>query len=406
MPVLLAPSLHMSADEIGPNSDYAHDRHVHMRVDPSYIKTLRARSEMISSLHHNFRSMGFVNVQTPILAASVGGAAARPFTTAATEFPDRKLSLRIAPELWLKKLIVGGLDRVYEIGLSFRNEGIDKTHNPEFTMCEFYATHQSLFGLKLMTEKLIESVMEKVATCATVDADFSKCLVKVARDPQSPAKAFWPGIDFFTEIHESLGCELPDLSKPDARELILEIFRAKDLPIPTVPTLPRLLDRLCSTYVEPRCYNATWISSPPECLSPLAKSMPHPKYPNQRIALRAELFIHNKEVVNCYEEENSPFEQRRKFVDQQRLARIPGQDGKPEEQDDEAMQVDEDYIRALEWGMPPTGGWGCGLDRLLMLMLGKERIEDVLTFGNLRTVTWGAGKTRLEGKPKSEQKAS
>jgi len=385
IPTLLSPCLQVPVDTIGPCSGHAHERHVEMRANPSIIDVLIARSRLIHSIHTFFKGMNFVNVQTPILAASAGGAIARPFETTATEFSNRKLSLRIAPELWLKRLVVGGMARIYEIGPSFRNEGIDKTHNPEFTTCEFYAIHMSIDELMTFTRDLINSVSGDLSQAGQLDSSFSTATELLDNEQRT-----WPTIDFIPALNEALDVELPDLSKPDAQKALLEIFQTKNLPIPTRPTLPRLVDKLSSIYLEPRCTNATWISYIPECLSPLAKSFPHPKFPNQRVAARAELFIHNKEVINCYEEENSPIEQRRKFVDQQRLAKLPGEDGTVVEEDDEAMQVDEDYIKALEWGMPPTGGWGCGIDRLCMLMLGKDRIEDVLSFGNLRSVTRGA----------------
>lgn len=405
IPVLLAPCLQMNVTDFGSDSDYAHDRYVRMRANTSDIDVLRARSDMIQSMHDFFRESQYINVQTPILAASAGGAIARPFFTTATEFPQRKLSLRVAPELWLKKLIVGGLSRVYEIGPAFRNEGIDKTHNPEFTTCEFYATYADIDALKATTQDLITHIAQRVDKVVGLDPSFRSAITGSSSSSETPKLTGippWNTTDFLTEVNKSLGQPLPTLSDLDAREKVLQIFRSKNISIPSTPTLPRLLDKLCSIYIEPLCNNATWISQPPECLSPLAKSIPHPEFTDQRVAVRAELFIHQKEVVNCYEEENSPFEQRRKFVDQQRLARLPSEKGKPEERDDEAMQVDEDYIRALEWGMPPTGGWGCGIDRLLMLMLGKERIEDVLTFGNLRSVTWGAERVQ-HANTKSEE---
>lgn len=389
IPTLLSPCLRMPVTDFGPDSDYAHDRHVAMRVDPSIIDGLVARSRILHHVQTFFNNADFINVQTPILAAAAGGAIARPFQTTATEFANRKLSLRIAPELWLKRLIVGGMNRVYEIGPSFRNEGIDKTHNPEFTTCEFYATYMPVGELMTLTRRLISFASNGLLQTGQLDASFHKATM-LAENESS-----WPTIDFISALNEALELELPDLSAPNAREALLQIFQSKNLPIPATPTLPRLLDKLSSIYLEPRCTDATWIFQPPECLSPLAKSFPHPKFPNQRVAARAELFIHNKEVVNCYEEENSPVEQRRKFIDQQTFAKLPSEDGTVVEEDDEAMQIDEDYIKALEWGMPPTGGWGCGIDRLCMLMLGKDRIEDVLSFGNLRSVTRGADKQEM-----------
>lgn len=187
-------------------------------------------------------------------------------------------------------------------------------------------------------------------------------------------------IDFISGIEESIGRKLPDLETPEALDQVGAIFADLSLPLPTNPTLPRLLDELCSVYVEPQCVDPTFIINPPECLSPLSKSFIHPTT-KQRVAARGELFIEGKEVVNTYEEENSPFEQRRKFEDQLRFSKAAGEPG----------EIDESYLEALEWGLPSTGGWGCGIDRLCMLFTGAKRISDVLPFGNLRAVTRRSG---------------
>lgn len=183
-------------------------------------------------------------------------------------------------------------------------------------------------------------------------------------------------IDFITGIEEGIGRKLPDLMAADAAQQVTQIFEDLFLAIPENPTLPRLLDELCSIYVEPQCINPTFIINPPECLSPLSKTFTHPTT-NQRVAARGELFIEGREVVNTYEEENSPFEQRRKFEDQLQYSKNANEPG----------EIDEEYLKALEWGLPPTGGWGCGIDRLCMLFTGAKRITDVLSFGNLRSVT-------------------
>ncbi|KAK6377742.1 mitochondrial lysine-tRNA synthetase [Lithohypha guttulata] len=382
LPRLTSPCLHQIPEtSFGVDSDFAHDRHVQMLTDPAVVKGLIARARIIEGMSDFLRGLQFVNVQTPILAASAGGANARSFETSATEFPDRKLALRIAPELWLKRLIVGGMQKVFEIGPSFRNEGLDKTHNPEFTTCEFYAVNWSLETLQRETTKMIRSIVRSLGN-STSPSFVNSIGDAHTIDEPSP----WPSIDFIPALNKVLELDLPDLSYPSAREQIVEIFKTRSLTLPTTPTLPRLLDKLSSIYLEPQCRTATWIINMPECMSPLAKSFSHPQLPHQQVSARAELFIDHKEVVNCYEEENSPIEQRRKLIDQQGYARL-GQ-----EVDEEAMKIDEDYIRALEWGLPTTGGWGCGIDRLCMLMLGKDNISDVLAFGNLRSVTRGAGK--------------
>lgn len=183
-------------------------------------------------------------------------------------------------------------------------------------------------------------------------------------------------IDFITGIEEKIARKLPDLSSTDALSHLTTLFQDLSLPIPESPTLPRLLDTLCSTYLEPHCTNPTFVINPPECLSPLSKSFIHPTT-HQRVAARGELFIEGREMVNTYEEENSPFEQRRKFEDQIQYSKDA----------DEPGEIDETYLEAMEWGLPATGGWGCGIDRLCMLFTGAKRIGDVLPFGSLRAVT-------------------
>ncbi|KAL4869156.1 hypothetical protein BDV12DRAFT_168367 [Aspergillus spectabilis] len=366
LPKLLSPCLHdvpLDAKE-HENSPYA--RHVQFLADQTAVDIVKARSAIIQYLRQFFVDRSFMEVNTPILNSIAGGAAARPFHTSATEFPDRRLSLRIAPELWLKRLVVGGFDRVFEIGPSFRNEGIDKTHNPEFTTCEFYNAYSNLEDLIFTTEELLTGMSEYVK-------DFNKrgTLTPTEVDFTVPFRR----IDFISGIEEAIGRNLPDLTNPNATEQTLQIFKDLSLEVPTDPTLPRLLDELCSIYVEPQCISPTFIIQPPECLSPLSKSFTHPTN-NQRVAARAELFIEGREIANLYEEENSPFEQRRKFEDQLRFSKDTN----------EPAEIDEEYLRALEWGLPPTGGWGCGIDRLCMLFTGAKRIADVLPFGNLRSV--------------------
>ncbi|KAL3463370.1 hypothetical protein BJX64DRAFT_257134 [Aspergillus heterothallicus] len=368
LPQLLSPCLHDVPVDTHEHETSPYDRHVQFLADPATVDIIKARSAITQYLRQFFLDRSFMEVNTPILNSIAGGAVARPFYTTATEFSDRQLSLRIAPELWLKRLVVGGFDRVFEIGPSFRNEGLDKTHNPEFTTCEFYSAYSNLNDLMSITEKLLSGIAQhinefnrKAGTLTPTAVDFS---------------APFSQIDFITGIEAAIGRQLPNLTSQNATEQILTIFSDLSIATPSNPTLPRLLDELSSVYVEPQCINPTFIINPPECLSPLSKAFTHPST-NQIVAARAELFIEGKEIVNMYEEENSPSAQRRKFEDQLRYsadAREPG-------------EIDEEYLKALEWGLPPTGGWGCGIDRLVMLFTGQKRIANVLPFGNLRTVT-------------------
>jgi lysyl-tRNA synthetase class 2 len=196
------------------------------------------------------------------------------------------------------------------------------------------------------------------------------------QSPQADFTTPFRRIDFIPAIEEAIGRTLPDLTGPNAEDEVRRLFHDLSLPLPDLPTLPRLMDKLSSTYIEPQCHDPTFIVNPPECLSPLSKSFKHPSC-NQRVAARCELFIDGREYINAYEEENSPFEQRRKFREQ----RVYNKDT------NEWGEVDENYLQALEWGLPPTGGWGCGVDRLCMLFTNSKRISDVLPFGNLRAVT-------------------
>ena len=353
-----------------------------MLKSSEYRRTLATRSCLLQTMRTYLISRDFCEVTTPILSAAAGGASARPFQTTATEFSDRKLSLRVAPELWLKRLIIGGMNNIFEIGPSFRNEGLDRTHNPEFTTCEFYATHYTLDSLMSTTESLLTAIASDLAYRQLIGPRWHNM-------PSFVMGLSFPRIDFVPALNAALRLELPNLRGQDARTQLVEIFHSKQLSIPDRPTLPRLLDALSTHYLEPQCQKPTWIINIPRCMSPLSKSFVHPTVPNQQeVAARAELFMQGKEVVNCYEEENDPFLQREKFVEQQTLGQDPGTN----KVDDEAMEIDEDYIRALEWGMPPTGGWGCGIERLMMLFCDKDNISDVLSFGNLRSVSRHAGK--------------
>ena len=218
-----------------------------------------------------------------------------------------------------------------------------------------------------MTEDMLSGLAKHVEN---LRANSLKTLEGFDLDFSTPFKR----IDFILGIEAALGHNLPDLQSLDAKDKVADIFQRHSIPMPTSPTLPNMLDRLCATYLEPRCKNPTFIINQPECLSPLSKSFDHPSA-RQRVSARAELFANSQEIINTYEEENSPIEQRKKFVNQLQF-RSGG----------DILDVDESYIEALKWGLPPTGGWGCGIERLCMLLSGATRIGDVLSFGTLRNV--------------------
>jgi lysyl-tRNA synthetase class 2 len=364
------------------------NRHVDLLINKRTADTLRARSHIIQQMRRFLLDLNFLEVQTPIIGDSAGGAIARPFTTVATEWSDKELTLRIAPEIWLKRLILGGMDRIFEIGPAFRNEGLDTTHNPEFTTCEFYQSFSSLEDLIGMTEQMILGLVDHVKLLreTTLHAlpELSLGLGSV------PFKR----LQFIPAIEERLGEELPNLAADNAAERLVEIFIHHGISIPASQTLPRLLDKLCSIYIEPQCDEPTFITHHPACMAPLAKSFIDPTT-TQDVSARAELFIQQKEIANMYEEENSPFEQRSKFVQQARY-----------KDDENKAFLDESYLEALEWGLPPTGGWGCGIDRLCMLLTGSSRISDVLAFGSLKNVVNLGHKTPtslIEEKKKKEK---
>ncbi|EEH11330.1 lysyl-tRNA synthetase [Histoplasma capsulatum G186AR] len=372
LPKLITPCLHDVPLRMKDQESSPYDRHVQLLSSPTAADILRARSSIIQYIRIFFLDRSFMEVETPILASVAGGAVARPFQTSATEFPDRPLSLRIAPELWLKRLVVGGFDKVFEIGPSFRNEGLDKTHNPEFTTCEFYHAFADLETLITLTESFFTGLDRHIR-------HLNETLETLSPTATSFAAPF-RRLDFIPDLETAMCHKLPDFTTTpteEATKTVIQLFEQLSHPLPTNPNLPRLLDRLSAIYLEPQCRDPTFIINHPECLSPLSKSFTHPTC-GQTVAARAELFIDQREVVNMYEEENSPFEQRRKFEIQLGF-QVPAVEAEG--------KMDENYLQALQWGLPPTGGWGCGVDRLCMLFTGAKRIGDVLSFGNLRSVT-------------------
>ncbi|KAI9805843.1 MAG: hypothetical protein M1825_000457 [Sarcosagium campestre] len=368
IPTLLSPSLNVLPLELTDRETRTSNRHLDLLVNPEVGETVRLRSHIIRYLRDFLHEANFVEVETPILTGGAGGATARPFRTTATEFPAKELDLRIAPEVWLKRLIIGGMDRIFEIGPAFRNEGLDKTHNPEFTSCEFYQAFANLEDLMDTTETMFRGLHSRVKelketalmSLPALDVDFD---------------APFQRLDFISTVEEAIGQKLPNLAASEATEDLIGLFKQLVIPLPAGHTVPNLLDRLSATYIEPLCTGPTFIVNHPECLAPLAKSFVDPAS-GQRVSARVELFVNSIELANAYEEENSPLEQRRKLEDQVRLR----------QNDQDTPRVDESYLAAMEWGLPPTGGWGCGVDRLVMLFVGTNRIGDVLSFGSLRNV--------------------
>ncbi len=393
LPELLTPSLVPLPTKLIDEESRTQHRHLDMLVNPRTTDTLRLRSYIIKYLRDFFHDRDFLEFQTPILAADAGGANARPFTVAAATV-SKDVSLRIAPELWLKRLVVGGVDRVFELGPAFRNEGIDQTHNPEFTICEFYHAYANLADLISLTEDLIRGA---AAHCQSLIA------TKLTSLPPVDLAAFqspFQQAEFIPTLESTLGFTLPDLTSPTALSDLVALLTTHQIPLdatnPPTTTLPQLLDRLAAAYIEPLSATAPlFLTHHPLCMSPLAKSFVCPKT-GQHVSARTELFVHGRELANMYEEENDPLAQRRKLVDQAAAAR---------KADGESVSIDEGYVRALASGLPPTGGWGCGVERLVMLFSGTRRISDCLSFGNLRNVVGLAAVGRKGGmEVKGEEK--
>ncbi|KKP05015.1 lysyl-tRNA synthetase, class II [Trichoderma harzianum] len=403
LPELLSPSMEQVPEKLTDPKTKMQERHVDMLVNRDVVDILRLRAEIMKQIRDHFHSKRFLEFQTPILAENAGGAVARPFVTRATEFRGKDLALRIAPELWLKRLVVGGVDKVFEMGPAFRNEGVDATHNPEFTMCEFYSAYTNLPDLIKETEELIYSLakhsQELISTQLTTLPPID--LSKFTR----PFKQ----VEFIPALEEAIGIRFPKLTAEDgALPELLAILKLSGIEIPgEVPTsLPKLLDRLAATYLEPMSFTEPiLITHHPACMSPLAKSFLCPKT-YQLVSARAELFIGGRELANMYEEENNPEEQKRKLAVHRSLVNKPdgtvgfaepaASDGdaadvnaeivEVEEDEWEASPLDQSYVKALDYGLPPTGGWGCGVERLVMLFSGANRISDCLSFGTIRNV--------------------
>lgn len=386
---LLSPCLHVPPPELRHFEKRQQNRHVDLMVNPKSMQILRLRSHIIQHLREQLLQRDFLEVQTPIMSEEAGGAIARPFLTEATAYRGKKLTLRIAPELWLKRLVIGGMEKVFEIGTQFRNEGIDATHNPEFTTCEFYQAYAGLEDLIGFTETLFSSLAERVRK---LKEENFKDLDQLNINFKAPFKR----LEFIPVLEQAMGKSLPDLdnqSEEDVARQLLDLVRELGIIPPVLSTVPRILDRLAETYLEPLCMEPTFITHHPEALSPLAKSSVRN---GRKVTERVELFINGNEIVNAYEEENSPTEQRRKFLMQ--LGWRDEENSAP----DVGRSVDEVYCAALEWGLPPTGGWGLGIDRLCMLFAGASKIGEVLTFGGLRGAVNQGGAQAQRVKTKAE----
>ena len=331
-------------------------RYVDLIVNPDVKETFRKRSIIIKTLRDALDEAGYTEVETPILQPIAGGASARPFITHHNSL-DIDLYLRIATELYLKRLIVGGFEGVYEIGKNFRNEGMDKNHNPEFTCMELYVQYKDYNWMMSFTESLLERI------CIAVNGSAET----VIDGKTISFKAPYRRLPILEAIREKTGYDLSGKNEDEIRAICKEL----KMEIDETMGKGKLIDEIFGEFCEGTFIQPTFITDYPIEMSPLTKK----HRDNPALTERFELMVNGKELANAYSELNDPIDQEERFQDQLRLS---------EKGDDEAMFIDQDFLRALQYGMPPTSGIGIGIDRLVMLMTGQSYIQEVLLFPTMR----------------------
>lgn len=332
-------------------------RYLDLLANEDSRERFRIRSRIVAAIRNFMDGRGFLEVETPVLQESAGGAAARPFVTHHNELDEDRF-LRISLELHLKKLVVGGFDRVYEMGRIFRNEGFGFKYNPEFTMLESYEAYADYNDVAEMVETLVSSVAQQVLGTTTVEF----------RGHEIDLRAPWRRLSFVEGLREFGDL---DLGRLDSPETLLRELDARGVEVPPDAGYGKLCDEAMSHYVEPNLVQPTFLIDYPVELSPLAKRKPD----NPRFVERFEPFIGGMEVGNAYSELNDPVDQRQRLEEQLALVK---------QGDDEAEIVDEDFLFALEHGMPPAGGLGLGIDRLVMILTGQQSLRDVILFPQMR----------------------
>ncbi|MGB4197146.1 MAG: lysine--tRNA ligase, partial [Methanoculleus sp.] len=339
-------------------------RYVDLAVNPEVRDIFRVRTETLKALREFLDERGFQEVETPILQPIYGGAAAKPFTTYHNQL-HQQLFLRVSFELYLKRLLVGGLDRVYEIGRDFRNEGVSFKHNPEFTQLEFYMAYADYNHIMEMTEQMVSQVAQRVLGTMVIQYEGHEI------DLTPP----WNRMQIRQGLIDHTGIDINDYPTAESLEAVM---KARD--IPTKPGTPRgkLINTLMETYLEPVMIQPTFLYDYPRDISPLAKAKPE----DPTTVERFEGYIGGVELCNAFTELNDPLDQEKRFLE---LGRAYTAD------DEERNPMDEDFLRALAYGMPPAGGFGIGVDRLVMMLTGQHTLREVILFPHLRESDTSAG---------------
>ena len=332
------------------------NRHLDLILNPTVKDTFIKRSKILKEIRLYLDHKEFLEVETPILQPIYGGANAKPFTTYHNSL-NQNLYLRIADELYLKRLIIGGFDKVYEMSKDFRNEGMDRSHNPEFTMLEFYWAYADYQDCMDLVEDMIKVVSENIGSLI-IDWDGKKI------DLSRP----FHRVPFFELLESEIGHDLRDKKESELKDICIE----KGIEVKPNENTGQLLDKLMSEFVEPRLIEPTFVIDYPKSISPLAKMH---RNGDTRIVERFELFIGGSEFANSFSELNDPIDQRKRLEEQAE---------RKNKGDEEAHPIDENFLQAMECGMPPTGGVGIGIDRLTMLLTGNRWIKDVILFPALR----------------------